>query len=512
MIDFRPALHVSGILLAVLGGVMTIPMLVDYADGGGQWQAFGLAASISIFLGVCLAISNRMERFHFSVREAFLLTFFAWTGVALFAALPFYFAGLGGGFTDAFFEATSGITTTGSTILSSLDHQTKGILLWRALLQWLGGIGFIVVAIAILPTLKVGGMQLFLIESSNRSGKVLPRAAQIASGIFIIYLALSIICALLLALLSPMTGFEAIAHSMTTISTGGFSTSDGSIGHFNSGAVDIIVIIFMIAGSLPFVLYLQAVRGDISGFLGDSQVRWFFGVIIISVVILTLWRHGWSGGWPGGWSGESPKGSPEGLPEGLQEWQENGSQWLVLLRQTLFNTVSFMTGTGFVTTDVREWGSFAMVVLFFLMMAGGCAGSTTCGIKIFRFQVIYTEARVQIMRLINPRGVIIPYYNRRPISDDIAQSVMGFFFLFALSFSILALSLSLVGLDFRSALSGAATAIANVGPALGEALGPQDNFSQVPLAAKWLMSFGMIIGRLELYTVIVLFAPAFWRR
>lgn len=483
MIDFRPALHVSGILLAVLGAMMIVPMMTDYAQGDPEWQAFALSSAIGVFLGVSLALSNRMRTFRFSVREAFLLTTMAWTVAALFAALPFYFAGLGDGFTDAFFESTSGITTTGSTILSGLDDATAGILLWRALLQWLGGIGFIVVAIAILPALRVGGMQLFEIESSERSGKILPRAAQIASGIGIVYLALSLACALLLWLFSPMNLFDSIAHAMTTISTGGFSTSDGSIGHFDSPSVDYIIIAFMIAGSLPFVLYLQALRGDLYGLFYDAQIRWFLAMLIGAVAILAAWRY-------------------------AQDQGEVDS----IIRHTLFNTVSFMTGTGFVTTDVREWGSFALVILFFLMLIGGCAGSTTCGIKIFRLQVIYAEAKAQMLRLINPRAVVIPYYNHRPIREGIAQSVMGFFFLFALSFSVLALSLSFVGLDFRSAMSGAASAIANVGPALGDALGPQDNYTAVPSAAKWLMALGMIIGRLELYTVIVLFAPAFWRR
>lgn len=481
MIDFRPILFVIGILLSILAVVMCAPAILDGAAGNPDWQVFAAAASITLFLGVCLIAGNWSESFDFTIHQAFLLTTLSWIVIATFASLPFMFANLGLSFTDAFFEAMSGVTTTGSTVITGLDYAPPGILLWRALLQWLGGIGIIVMAVAILPMLRVGGMQLFRMESSDTTEKVMPRAAQVASGIGFIYLALTLICATSLWL-AGMNVFQAIAHAMTTIATGGFSTVDGSIGHFDSAAIDAVVTLFMLLGGLPFVLYLQAVRGNAKALFTDSQIIWFLSIAFIAVVVLTFWQS-----------------------------FGNGYPFFTALRYVSFNAVSMMTGTGYSTADFSLWGGFAVSILFFLMVVGGCAGSTTCGIKIFRFQVIYATARAQIGRLMQPHGVFIPYYNRKPIPPDVSESVMGFFFLFALSFTVLALALSFLGLDFLTSMSAAASAIANVGPGLGEVIGPGSNFTSLPDAAKWLLCIGMLIGRLELYTVLVLLAPAFWR-
>jgi trk system potassium uptake protein TrkH len=482
VIDFRPVFFVIGILLATLAVVMVVPAVADFAAGQtGDATVFAASAAITLFVGVGLVLTNRLDRFEFRIHEAFVLTTLSWVAIAAFAALPLAFSTLDLSLTDAFFEAMSGITTTGSTVIVGLDRAPPGLLLWRALLQWLGGIGIIVMAIAVLPVLRVGGMQLFRMESSEAGEKVLPRTAQIATGIGVIYLLLTAICATALWF-SGMTGFEAVAHAMTTIATGGFSTSDASVGHFDSALIDAIVTSFMILGGLPFVLYLQAVRGNPGRLFRDSQVLWFVSIAGAGVLVMTLWL-----------------------------FVREGEPAFRALRYAAFNTVSMMTGTGYSTTAFDLWGGFAIAALFFLMVVGGCAGSTTCGIKIFRFQVIYATARTQMARLVQPHGVFIAYYNRRPITEEVASSVMGFFFLFALSFSLLALGLGLLGLDFLTSMSGAATAIANVGPGLGPIIGPGGNFSALPDAAKWLLSFGMLLGRLELYTVLVLFAPSFWR-
>jgi trk system potassium uptake protein TrkH len=481
VIDFRPIFFVIGILLTTLAVVMCLPAIVDAATGNPDWVVFAVSSLTTLFIGVGLVLTTRVGRFQIGIHQAFLLTTLSWVVIAIFGALPLAFSDLNLSATDAFFEAMSGITTTGSTVIVGLDHAPPGILLWRALLQWLGGVGIIVMAVAILPMLQVGGMQLFRMESSDTTEKVLPRVAQIASGVGIIYVALTAICATALWF-AGMTGLEAVGHAMTTIATGGFSTSDGSVGHFDSAQIDAIVTAFMILGSLPFVLYLQAVRGKPERLFRDSQVMWFLTIVVIAVAIMTLWQ-----------------------------WRDGGETPLTALRYASFNVVSMMTGTGYSTTAFDLWGGFAVAAFFFLMVVGGCAGSTTCGIKIFRFQVIYATAKTQISRLIQPHGVFIAYFNRRPISEQVASSVMGFFFLFALSFSVLALGLGLLGLDFLTSVSGAASAIANVGPGLGSTIGPGGNFASLPDAAKWLLSFGMLLGRLELYTVLVLFAPAFWR-
>jgi len=481
VIDFRPLLFVIGILLTTIAVIMCLPAIADGAVDNPDWQVFAASALITLSLGICLILGNRSDDFRFTIHQAFLLTTLSWLVIALFGSLPFMFSNLDLSFTDAFFEAMSGITTTGSTVITGLDFAPPGILLWRALLQWLGGIGIIVMAIAVLPMLRVGGMQLFHMESSDTSDKVMPRAAQIASGIGLIYVSLTLICGGALWL-SGMSGFQAIAHAMTTIATGGFSTSDDSVGHFNSATIDAIITCFMILGSMPFVLYLQAVRGNVRQLVTDSQVLWFLSIAFMAVATLTVWQ-----------------------------WLGNDVAFLEALRYVSFNSVSLMTGTGYSTADFGLWGGFAVSLLFFLMVVGGCAGSTTCGIKIFRFQVIYATTKAQIERLMQPHGVFTPYYNRKPIPPDVSESVMGFFFLFALAFTVLALGLSFLGLDFLTSMSGAAAAIANVGPGMGEVIGPAGTFATLPDSAKWLLSCGMLIGRLELYTVLILLAPSFWR-
>jgi len=479
--DFRPVVFVIGILLAILAIMMSIPATIDYFAGHQDWEVFTLSASITLFAGVGMALTSYSKGPKLSIRQAFIMTTASWVSLVFFASIPFYFSQLDLSFTDSMFESMSGLTTTGSTVITNLDLQPSGILIWRALLQWLGGIGIIVMAISILPMLKVGGMQLFRIESSDQSGKALPRATQLTSGILIFYTTLTLICACSYWL-AGMTNFEAVAHAMTTIATGGFSTSDDSIGHFNSITIDYIATFGMFLGALPFILYLKSIQGDWTILLRDSQVRSFVGVLIIFIILVSSWL-----------------------------WVTNQYNMSMALRLASFNIMSIITGTGYVTNDFGSWGSFANPLFFLIMFIGGCAGSTTCGIKVFRFQILYAAARTQIHHLLQPRGVFIPRYNRRPISDEVIFSVLSFFFMWFLTFSALALGLGMLGLDFLTALSSAATAVANVGPGLGSISGPTGTFQTFPEGAKWLLIGGMLLGRLELFTVIILFSRTFWR-
>ncbi len=481
MIDFRPVLFVMGILLTTLAVAMVAPMVADLVTGHPDWRVFATSAGLTLFIGGVLILTNRTPIRQFSIRQAFVLTTLSWLGLTMFAALPMAYSEIGLSYTDAFFEAMSGVTTTGSTVITGLDDAPRGLLLWRALLQWLGGVGIIVMAVAIMPMLKIGGMQLFRMESSDTSAKVMPRVAQIASGIAIIYLLLTAILVTLLWV-SGMDGFDAFAHAMTTIATGGFSTHDASIGYFENPAVEMLIVLFMVIGSLPFVLYLQAARGNVGQLVRDTQGRWFLTLAVAAVAVVDAWHA-----------------------------SENDVGVLKSLRLSAFNVVSILTGTGYSSTDYGAWGGFAMAVFFFVMFIGGCAGSTTCGIKVFRFQVLHATAMAQIRRLMQPHGVFIPHYNREPIDAEVSQSVMGFFFLFAATFATLALVLGMLGLDFVTAISGAATAICNVGPALGDVIGPAGNFAPLPDAAKWVLSAGMLLGRLELFTVLILLVPSFWR-
>ena len=479
--DFRPVLFVVGILLITLSLAMALPAVADGVTGNPHWRVFLAASIFTLFIGACLVLSNRMREPRLTVRQAFVLTTLSWVVVAAFAALPFAFSDLDLSYTDAYFEAMSGLTTTGSTVIVGLDQAPAGILLWRALLQWLGGIGIIVTAIAILPMLQIGGMQLFHSESSDSSEKVLPRAAQLAGAIGMIYLGLTVSNGIAYWA-AGMTPFEAVCHSMTTIATGGFSTSDDSLGHFGNDAIEGIATVYMVLGSLPFVLYLQAVRGGWGALVRDTQVRWFFGLVLFTLLSLAGWLMA----------------ANDALPTDA-------------FREAAFNGISILTGTGYSTADFSAWGTFALPVFTLLMFIGGCTGSTTGGVKVFRMQVLASTSLSQIRQLIQPHGVFISKFNRRPIPESVPPAVMGFFFLFVVSFGLIAMGLALMGLDYVTSVSGAATAIANVGPGLGETIGPSGSFQPLPEPAKWLLSAAMLLGRLELFTVLVLFVPRFWR-
>ena len=477
---FQPVLYVIGYLLSALSIILCIPAGVDAFYGDNQWQSFTFASLISLFFGIILILANKSDDLSINLKQAFLLTTLSWVFIAIFGSLPFIFSDLELSFTDALFESMSGITTTGSTVLSGLDNLPHGILIWRSLLQWIGGIGIVVIAIAFLPILKVGGMQLFHSESSDSSQKVLPRAGQIASIIGIIYASLTILCALLLWLFGMPT-FDSIAHSMTTLATGGFSTSDMSIAKYNNVNIEFIICIFMILGSLPFVLYLQTLRGNVSVIFKDNQVQLFILLIVTSVLIVTFWKY------------------------------QNTASFFNNFRSSFFNTISIFTGTGYTTQNFNNWGSFITILFLFLMLVGGCAGSTTCGIKIFRLQILYQTAKIQIFKLLNPHGVSVAKYNKIPVSEAITSSVMGYFFMFIVSYVLITLILSFLGNDFLTSLSGAATSLANVGPGLGNVIGPSKTFAGLSDITKWVLIIGMLTGRLELLSVIIILTPSFWK-
>ena len=481
MVDVRPVLLVNGVLLIFLGSFMILPALADFAVGHSDAWVFLVSAALTVFCGVAFYFTNLGHTGQLTIQQAFLMTTSAWVILAGFGAFPFWLSDFGIDYTDAYFESMSGLTTTGSTILTGLDTAPPGILLWRALLQWLGGIGIIVMAIAILPMLQVGGMQLYKTEWTDNQEQILPRATQIAMQITLIYLGYTIACAMCF-MGAGMSAFDAMAHSMTTIATGGFSTSDDSIGKFDSILIDYITVVFMVIGSLPFVHYVQLFRGRPNSLLFDRQVWWFMGIVAMLTAFVTL---------------IAMASSPH------QGWDA--------LQAACFNVVSIMTGTGFATEAYDTWGTMAITAFFFLMFIGGCAGSTSCGIKIFRFQIFNALIFQHIRKAMYPDGVFLVRYNGRPVSENVTSSVMSFMFLFVCCFLVLALALSLLGLDTLTAFSSAGTAIANVGPGLGPEVGPSSTFKNLPDLAKWLMSFGMLLGRLELFTVLVLFIPSFWR-
>jgi len=480
MIDLKPVLLAVGILLSTLGAAMLLPALFDAAAGNPDWSVFAASAGVTLFVGGGLTVSNWGRSRDLTIKQAFLLTTVSWVALTAFAAIPFAWSSLELSYTDSFFEAMSGITTTGSTIITDLREAPPGILLWRGVLQWLGGLGIIVMALSVLPMLKVGGMQLFRVEGFDTAGKILPRATQIAGELAVLYIVLTAVCASAYNMLG-MSAFDALVHSMTTIATGGYSNHNASIGHFASVPIEMTAVVFMVLGSLPFALYLRALHGDFRTMLRDSQVRWFLGTIAVFTVVGVL-AHG--PGAPGTGSG--------------------------IYVDSLFNVVSIMTGTGYATSAYDTWSPLAMSLFFILMFIGGCSGSTSCGIKIFRFQVLFQGLRQKVRLMFHPHGVFLETYNGRPLSPDVISAVTTFFFLYIGTFAVIAVLLELIGLDTISAISGAATAISNVGPALGDTIGPAGTFASLPDSAKWVLCVAMLLGRLELFAVLVLLLPAFW--
>ena len=481
MNNYKTVFFAIGVLLVILGAFMLIPFFVQFIYDEKN-NTFLLSALVTAFIGTLLVLTNLEENKKLNLQQAFLLTTLSWLGIAIFGCLPFLLSNLNLSLVDAFFESMSGITTTGSTIITNLDDAPKSILIWRAILQWLGGIGVIVMAITILPLLNIGGMQLFRMESSDTAEKILPKTREITLIISIIYLALTFTCGISYWAVG-MNIFDSIAHSMTTIATGGFSTYSGSIGHFQNPRIEIIAIIFIVLGSIPFIAYLKFVKGDKKIFLKDAQIKGLIYILIISALLMFLYLI---------------------LNNKEYSYLEN-------LRISVFNVVSILSGTGYVTTDFSLWGKFPLIFFLFLMFIGGCAGSTTCGIKIFRFQILGRFILNQIKKLVYPHGVFSMKYNNEKISNTFVYSIITFIFIYFFIFFILAALLSLNGLDFVTSLSGSASAISNVGPGLGDVIGPNGNYSDLPSFSKLILSLGMLLGRLELFAVLVLFFPSFWK-
>jgi len=470
-----------GILLIILGLFMLIPFFVQWIYDEIN-STFLSSSSITTFIGILLVLTNLEENKKLNLQQAFLLTTFSWLSIAIFGCLPFMISNLNLSFVDAFFESMSGITTTGSTIIINLDNAPKGILMWRSILQWLGGIGVIVMAITILPLLNIGGMQLFRMENADTTEKILPKTREVTLLISIVYLGLTLACGIAYWFFG-MNIFDSVAHSMTTIATGGFSTYSESIGYFQNPKIEITAIIFIISGSIPFIAYLKFIKGDKKIFFKDVQIKGLIYIFIFSVLLMLLY-----------------------LMIGNKEYN-----FLENLRISTFNVVSILSGTGYVTSDFSLWGKFPLIFFLFLMFIGGCAGSTTCGIKIFRFQILWIFILNQIKKLVYPHGIFSLRYNGEKISNPFIYSIITFIFLYFFIFFILAALLSLNGLDFVSAISGSATAISNVGPGLGDMIGPNGNFSSLPNISKLSLSLGMLLGRLELFAVLVLFFPSFWK-
>ena len=470
-----------GILLIVLGTSMLAPYMLQVIFKEGS-HSFISASFVTIFIGVLFILANLEREFKLNLRQTFLFSSLAWLMIASFGSLPFLLSTQNFSLSEAFFESMSGITTTGATIISDLDNSPKSILLWRAIMQWLGGIGIVVMAITILPLLKVGGMQLFKMEGPDSTEKILPRTIEVATIIISTYIVLTLLCGFFYWVFG-MSIFDSISHSMTTIATGGFSTHNDSIGFFKNSNIEIVASIFIILGSIPFISYLKFAQGNRKIFFQDVQIKGLIYLLLLAIVIMFFYLI----------------------------FINYESSLFDKIRISSFNVISILSGTGYVTDDFGLWGKFSLIFFLLLMFIGGCAGSTACGIKIFRLQMLLIFLKNQIKRLISPNSVIITKYNNQKISDNFINSVIIFIFTFLFIFLIIAMLLSISGLDFITSISGAASSISNVGPGLGDIIGPNGNYKDIPDISKWILSFGMLLGRLELFAVLVLFFPSFWR-
>ena len=478
MSNYKTVFFTLGILQIILGVFMFIPIIFQFLYSEIDSSFFG-ASIVTIIFGTLFFLSNLDHDKRLTLQQAFLLTALSWLSIAIFGSLPFIFSDLNFSFTNAFFESMSGITTTGSTIISNLNEMPKSILLWRAILQWLGGIGIIIMAITLMPIMNVGGMQLFKVSNNDSSEKILPKSKEIALRLIYIYLSLTLLCGIAYKIFG-MSFFDSLTHSMTTIATGGFSNYNESIGFFNSVSIEISAMIFIILGSLPFIAYIKFISGNKKIFFSDSQVKSFFKIIVFSIIILSVYLF-------------------------ISKSDEFS------MRSVFFNIISILTGTGYVNAEFDTWGSFTLILFLGLMFIGGCAGSTTCGIKIFRIQILYLFVVNQLKKIIYPKGIFVLKYDQNPIDNKFIASIISFIYMYLVIFFILTVLLSLTGLDFVTSISGAATSISNVGPGLGSIIGPNGNFSTLPDISKWILTLGMILGRLELFAILVLFLPSFWR-
>ena len=481
MSNYKTVFYTLGMLQIILGIFMFVPIIAQLLFDQFT-STFLISSIITIIFGSLFIISNLSHEKKISLQGAFILTALAWISIAIFGSLPFYFSSLNLSFTDSFFESMSGITTTGSTIITNLNDAPKAILLWRALLQWLGGIGIIIMAITLMPIMNVGGMQLFKISSIDTSEKILPKSKQISLRLILIYSILTVSCGFFYKIFG-MNYFDSLTHSMTTLATGGFSNYNESIGFFNNRYIEITSMIFILSGSIPFIAYIKFLSGNKNIFIKDSQIKAFLKIIAISIIIMLIYLILFQG----------------------KSFSSN-------IVDISFNIISILTGTGYVTTNFDDWGNFPLIFFLFLMFIGGCAGSTACGIKIFRFQLLMHFISIQLKKIIYPRGIFIIKYDGKNIDDKFISSVISFIFLYITIFFVITLLLSSTGLDFLTSVSAAATSISNVGPGLGEIIGPNGNFSELSIFSKWILCTGMILGRLELFAILILFLPSFWRK
>ncbi len=487
---FRPLLNIIGGLLAILGATMIVPIFISLVYGESDLYGFILSLIICIVIGIPLWYFTRYKR-SLTNRDGFVIVTFSWITTAVVGSLPFYLSGAIPNITDAFFESMSGVTTTGATILgniSTMPHLENGIeslphgvLFWRSFIQWIGGMGIIVFYIAILPLLGVGGVQLFKAEAPGPvSDKIKPRVRETAKFLWIVYVGITFVEVIALRI-AGMETFDSICHAFTTMPTGGFSTKNASIAYYDSAIIHYIIIFFMFLAGINFSLHFRAINGNLKAYLKDIE----FLVYLIIIILISLF-----------------------ILFSLSYQTNTFSDQII--RESLFGTIAILTGTGYVLGNYEIWPVFVQMILLTLMFVGGMGGSTTGGMKVIRCMLLVKYAALETRRMLHSRALIPVKIGKQLIKEDVVRNTLGFFFFFMSAFIISTILLSTMGLDIESSIGVSASAMGNIGPALGE-FGPTDNYALLPLPGKWLLSFCMLLGRLEIFTVMVLFSKTFWK-
>ena len=480
-IDLPAVFFFVGTVLCGFGAAMLLPALVDIIDANLDYRVFITCSAIAIFVGLSMALAFRAHRNFLGIREVMLTAPAAWLTVVAFCALPFVFSSFRLSYTDAVFETMSGISATGSTVIVGLDGAPAGLLLWRWLLIWFGGFGFVTLAVLVLPFLRIGGLQLFVLDLSVQSAKFVPRMIDLVVKLALVYVGITALGALAFRI-EGMSSFDAIGHSMAAVATGGFSSHDASIAWFNSPAIEWTVSLLMVVSAMPFVLHLEALRRGPQVLLRDAQVRLFLGIIGLAIVALFLWRV-----------------------------VANNAPLLDAAREATFNVTSMISTTGFSSQDFDKWGGFPPLLLLVMMLVGGCTGSTAGGIKMFRLRILIETLRLQTHRQTYPHGTFVVNYNGQPVTDAVRAGVALYFYVYLTTFFTFALLLAFCGVPFEASLGGSATALGGVGPGLGPIIGPCCTFAPLPDAAKWLLTIEMLAGRLEILILVIPLTRTFWR-
>jgi trk system potassium uptake protein TrkH len=482
--NLRNIFHILGIFVLMIGAAMLPAFVISAALHEEAWSAIGQAALFTMGAGLLMYVfvPRTGERISLSHREGFVIVTLAWVLASAFGGLPFLFSGVVPTFCDAFFETMSGFTTTGASVISNLDRTSRGILFWRALTHWMGGMGIIILSIAILPILGVGGMQLFKAEiPSPVKDKITPRITETAKNLWLVYVAITAVEIVLLAL-GGMNLFDAVCHAFATMATGGFSTYDSSVAQFNSLYIEIVIIVFMFVAGMNFTLHYRLFKGDAKSFVRDPEFHFYGAIVLVATALITLDLrfHYFSS------LGES-------------------------LRHAAFQVVSIVTTTGFATYNFDQWPAPSKFILVLLMFIGGCAGSTGGAIKCLRFMVVIKQTFIELTRLIHPHAVISVKIAKVAVPPEIVSSIRSFFFLYIVIAMAAMLALTLLGVDMVTSISGVAATLGNVGPGLG-LVNASSTYFEMPQTAKWILSLCMLLGRLEIYTVLVLLVPDFWKK